>query len=608
LTPVSQEETQDISDNQAAETCLGFIDDGQDWLGTKEDELADYSQDDVKFLKTVVRQVRQRPDAMLEFPLPFKGQEPVFTCNENYARNRTKNMAQKLKKDPVRLASTLDKFSKNFDTKDPVFVRVPGKHKGKRNHQGRAYWIPLFTVWQKGKSRIVFDSAASVTKEQSLNKVLLPGPDRNNSLTGVLLRFRQHPYAMSADVANMFHHIAIPDRQSTYLRFFWFEDNDPDKDMVEYWSKVHLMGNTSSPAIANLAVRYAARKIPPVNGGQWLQEDNLLDPYQRQRTRTPDETERVLSQQIYVDDLLASRPTQEETEQLLEEAITRFQRYQLEFCKIASNVPRIQDKYPNSMKGAQMKNLSPIEAQTSDPEKGRSLGLQWNMKTDRFSVKTEHKNRVRTKRGFLGQIMEPYDPFGIAQPAMLACKLLQREIWPLPGDDPHGCRPLGWDDPLPSVFDRPWNKMSQICQDIQNLSISRSFYPKDHGVPEHQQLFAFADASDLALCYVVYLRTRTTDGSVFVAFICGYTKVLPKGTSIKGHISIPRAELCAADLLTKRMLELEKEIDISNLHPTQFFTDSRDVLGWITNTTDKFPRYVSARRNRICLLSKPEQW
>ena len=98
----------------------------------------------------------------------------------------------------------------------------------------------------------------------------------------------------------------------------------------------------------------------------------------------------------------------------------------------------------------------------------------------------------------------------------------------------------------------------------------RAFYPKNKGTPLHQQLFAFADASDLALCYVVYLRTVNTEGHVAVSFVCGSTKVLPKGTSIKGQLSIPRAELCAADELAKQVLQVEKEIDIIGRHPTQY--------------------------------------
>ena len=57
----------------------------------------------------------------------------------------------------------------------------------------------------------------------------------------------------------MFHQFAIPDDLRTYLRFFWFENNDPDRPIIEWWSKVYLTGLKSSPAIANTGIRFAVR-------------------------------------------------------------------------------------------------------------------------------------------------------------------------------------------------------------------------------------------------------------------------------------------------------------------------------------------------------------
>ena len=76
------------------------------------------------------------------------------------------------------------------------------------------------SVWKNKKSRIVFESKVRVSEDRSLNEELISGPDRNNYLRGVLLQFRKHPHAVTADVENMFHHIAIPDEQRTYMRFF----------------------------------------------------------------------------------------------------------------------------------------------------------------------------------------------------------------------------------------------------------------------------------------------------------------------------------------------------------------------------------------------------
>ena len=87
------------------------------------------------------------------------------------------------------------------------------------------------------------------------------------------------------------------------------------------------------------------------------------------------------------------------------------------------------------------------------------------------------KKRDMTRRGLLGYIMSPYDPFGIVEPAMLTTKLLQREIIPPQKNDPHNYHALGWDDPLPSHFTKQWDEMVKICSEVQELSVPRSFYP-----------------------------------------------------------------------------------------------------------------------------------
>ena len=188
----------------------------------------------------------------------------------------------------------------------PRFEPVP--HQWLSNNNNPTNCIPIFAVKQKGKGRLVFDAAAK-TNDMCLNDTLYQGPDRNNSLRGVVLRFRKHPIAVTADIENMFHNIAVPEKHRDSMRFFWFQDNNPDKPLIEYRSKVHLQGLRSSPPIANLTVRYASRSKPPTNGNNWITKDDLLDPYQPNQTRIPDDIQRKLTNQFYVDDFMASKPT-----------------------------------------------------------------------------------------------------------------------------------------------------------------------------------------------------------------------------------------------------------------------------------------------------------
>ena len=97
--------------------------------------------------------------------------------------------------------------------------------------------------------------------------------------------------------------------------------------------------------------------------------------------------------------------------------------------------------------------LTPGDPSAETSFKGHSsLGLLWDFEADILNIKMKYKDRRFTKRGPLGYIMSPCDPFGIAQPAMLMPKLLQRETIPPEQDDSHNYHHLGWDDPLSNQF------------------------------------------------------------------------------------------------------------------------------------------------------------
>ena len=247
-----------------------------------------------------------------------------------------------------------------------------------------------------------------------------------------------------------------------------------------------------------------------------------------------------------MENLLASQLTEEDALKLIQTGISCLKRYYFHPCKVQSNAELVRQTYQPEEPLPEVINLS--EENNNPTEESTSLGLQWHIKEDTFSIKTIHKDRPKTKRGLFGHIGAVYDPQGIADPVMLEAKLLRREIIPRKEEDPHCTHALGWDDPIPKQFHKQWDQMLATCKEVssKDLSIPRPFYPKGHGLPIHQQLLAFADASDQAWCYVIYLRTVTSDKQIHIAFVCGNTKILPKGVCIKGQLSIPRVELNAA--------------------------------------------------------------
>lgn len=149
--------------------------------------------------------------------------------------------------------------------------------------EGEECWyLPLFGVYhpkKPGHIRVVFDSSSQYTRV-SLNDVLLTGPDLNNSLLGVLLRFRKEAIAITADIQHMFHCFHVRPEDRNFLRFFWYKDNDPNEEVIEYRMKVHIFGNSPSPAVAIYGLRRAAQEGESEYGSdarEYVERDFYVD-------------------------------------------------------------------------------------------------------------------------------------------------------------------------------------------------------------------------------------------------------------------------------------------------------------------------------------------
>ena len=89
--------------------------------------------------------------------------------------------------------------------------------------------------------------------------MLSKGPYLTNSVVGVLTRFQEDRIAVMADIESMFHQVRVPDRDSTFLRFPWWDDGDMMQEVHEYQMLAYLFGAISSPASANFALLHMAQ-------------------------------------------------------------------------------------------------------------------------------------------------------------------------------------------------------------------------------------------------------------------------------------------------------------------------------------------------------------
>ena len=122
------------------------------------------------------------------------------------------------------------------------------------------FYLPMHIDTRKyPKFRVCQDEAAKI-RGVCLNDELLAGPDLLNRLVGVLLRFRRHKVAVSADIKGFFHQIYVTEDDSSVFRFYWYEDEDMN-NMVEFEMIVHTFGSKPSPCVATFVLRYHGEKI-----------------------------------------------------------------------------------------------------------------------------------------------------------------------------------------------------------------------------------------------------------------------------------------------------------------------------------------------------------
>ena len=86
---------------------------------------------------------------------------------------------------------------------------------------------------------MVFDSSA-----RCIGDLLLKDPYLNNSLIGVLLRFRKDVVAISCDIEQMVYNFHVADGFKDFLGVLWFYGNKVTKEPTTFRITTHVFGLT----------------------------------------------------------------------------------------------------------------------------------------------------------------------------------------------------------------------------------------------------------------------------------------------------------------------------------------------------------------------------
>ncbi|XP_041432389.1 uncharacterized protein LOC121398035 [Xenopus laevis] len=531
---------------------------------SREDNKVAMSIEDRLFLEIMNQGMTKDKSKSWVAPLPFRPKRQRLPDNKELVYNRFISLKHKLQKTP--------EMKEHFFTfMERIFQNNHAEMAPALRDSEERWYLPTFGVYhpkKPGQIRVVFDSSARC-KGLSLNDVLLSGPDLNNRLLEVLLRFRKDSIAFMADIQQMFHCFLVKEEHRNYLRFFWYRNNDPNEDIVEYRMRVHIFGNSPSPAVAIYGLRLSAQEGEAKYGS---------------------DARSFVEKDFYVDDCLKSTPTNESAISLLKRTQEMLALSNLRLHKIASNSRELMEAFSNQDHASDLKDL---DLDTDSLPMQRSLGLLWDLKADTFTFQINKEEKPFTRRGVLSTINSLYDPLGFVTPVTIQGKIMLRDLTTEMSD---------WDDPLPTEKKDLWTSWKKSLEALTSLHVTRPYASIPSTEVKMQKLHIFCDASIKAIAAVAYLKTIDAKEQCHVGFVMSRAKLTP----LREH-TIPRLELCAA-VLAVELAELITSGMGLEIEEVEFHTDSKVVLGYICNEIRRFYVYVSNRVLRIRRSTSPQQW
>ena len=195
------------------------------------------------------------------------------------------------------------------------------------SNPARLHYLPHHAVLRTDKEttklRVVYDASAKTEGHPSLNDCLLTGPKFNQKILDILIRFRSHDIAVTADIEKAFLMVGVAEKDRDALRFLWVNDVQKDEVIVRplRFTRV-VFGVCSSPYLLNYTIRH-----------------HLL-----QYQDTHPELVKKLIESFYVDDVVTGASTEEEAFQLYTESKSILKDGAFNLRKFRTNSPSLQQK------------------------------------------------------------------------------------------------------------------------------------------------------------------------------------------------------------------------------------------------------------------------
>ena len=531
-----------------------------DTTGVNE-EVYSYSQENKMALK-ILQSTTKQVNGQYEIGLLWRD-DVKLPNNRIVAELQLRSVQQRLNKDP----HLKNLFQETIDTKRYIVAKRYITEVLPESDTAAKAWFhphhPVTNINKPGKVRTV-TNASSTYQGVSLNSSLLTGPDLLCNLTGLVMRFRQGTVAVSADIEAMFLEVKVKPEDQPFLRFRWTKNGQ----QITYQYTSHIFGATDSPCVACYAVQRCAAD----------------------HAHSRPEIQRIISEDIYMDDLFTTFDTGDRATFIAEELRNTLVLGGFNSTKWSAN-------NLNFLYQTEQRHLVPNAIDDFLANKTqRVLGVQWKPSTDTYIIDLEKflaflDKDDMTQRELLKWTSSIFDPLGLTGPLTIRLRQALQDTWK---------QHLSWDTKLDTSRLPDLVSWIKEIDKIQTLAIPRHYF-KDSS-PATVQLHIFDDASEKAIANVAYFRIIKKDQSVQIRFIIGKNRVTP----LK-RMTVPNLELQPA-ANGARLANFSLKEHRLLINSTFCWTDSTATLKWI-NTADKRQKiFVANRLNIILETTTANQW
>lgn len=528
------------------------------WENEEISQPNEMSCDDHECLQYFLSTTKRLENGRYEVRLPFKSHiKNQLGATNQLALAQFRNLEKKFEKN-IQLKTDYQQFMNEYRDLN---------HMTPSTYTTPEYYLPHHAVTKKGspsnKFRVVFNASAKSSSGTTLNDTMFTGPNLQQDLQELMLKWRQYRYVYTADIEKMFRQILVHKEDQVYQKVVWRDS--PTQPIQIFQLTTVTYGTKPAPFLAMMCLKQLAKD---------------------EQSDFPVAT-KMLENSFYMDDYCGGSHTIENALLLKSDLIELLKRGGFNLRKWQSNERKL-------LLDVEMTECDEKMYQFKQPDTAKTLGLGWNPQTDQFyfsQLQLESKSGLYTKRSLLSDISKLFDPLGWLSPLSTTMKLLFRDVY---------VSKVEWDEPLPGPIMTKWDNIKQDLDLISTIEVKRWLGLNNAG--QIIQLHGFCDASDKAYACVIYCRVRQHNEHT-ITLVAAKSRL----ASISKTISTPRLELLGAVLLSslmKKVLQclLDYHIEVYG------WIDSTAVLGWLQGEPARWKPFVANRVKSITSIIPSTSW